>query len=157
MTVSDVDLGLSTADRFFLPHICCIFYLVVSLVLEHSCTSNPLSYHVTVLLILLDFPPAEAVHHFFEGDHDRRHIGGCLFAIHLFHLDPFLQPYRQSNFESTMELTFVTELGEPFVVEIDENMELENVMVLLEAKVSSVHICALAFDVVDNHRPCTLR
>ena len=38
-----------------------------------------------------------------------------------------------------MELTFFTELGESFVVEIDENMELENVMALLEAEVSAVH------------------
>ena len=34
-----------------------------------------------------------------------------------------------------MELTFITELGQSFVVEIDPNMELENVMVLLEAEV----------------------
>lgn len=34
-----------------------------------------------------------------------------------------------------MELTFVTELGQSFVVEIDPNMELENVMALLEAEV----------------------
>jgi DNA damage-inducible protein 1 len=34
-----------------------------------------------------------------------------------------------------MELTFVTDLGHPFVVEIDPNMELENVMALLEAEV----------------------
>ncbi|KAG6854471.1 hypothetical protein C0991_006550 [Blastosporella zonata] len=33
-----------------------------------------------------------------------------------------------------MELTFVTNLGQPFVVEIDPNMELENVMALLEAE-----------------------
>ncbi|KAF5387606.1 hypothetical protein D9615_000733 [Tricholomella constricta] len=33
-----------------------------------------------------------------------------------------------------MELTFVTDLGQPFVVEIDPNMELENVMALLEAE-----------------------
>jgi len=33
-----------------------------------------------------------------------------------------------------MELTFVTDLGESFVVEIDPNMELENVMALLEAE-----------------------
>ncbi|KAI0658688.1 hypothetical protein C8Q70DRAFT_182252 [Cubamyces menziesii] len=33
-----------------------------------------------------------------------------------------------------MELTFVTELGQSFVVEIDPNMELENVMALLEAE-----------------------
>lgn len=33
-----------------------------------------------------------------------------------------------------MELTFFTELGESYVVEIDENMELENVMALLEAE-----------------------
>lgn len=35
-----------------------------------------------------------------------------------------------------MELTFVTELGESYPVEIDENMELENVMALLEVEVS---------------------
>lgn len=35
-----------------------------------------------------------------------------------------------------MELTFVTDLGQTFVVEIDPNMELENVMALLEAEVS---------------------
>ena len=34
-----------------------------------------------------------------------------------------------------MELTFITELGQSFVVEIDPNMELENVMALLEAEV----------------------
>lgn len=34
-----------------------------------------------------------------------------------------------------MELTFVTDLGQTFVVEIDPNMELENVMALLEAEV----------------------
>lgn len=34
-----------------------------------------------------------------------------------------------------MELTFLTDLGQSFVVEIDPNMELENVMVLLEAEV----------------------
>ena len=36
-----------------------------------------------------------------------------------------------------MELTFITELGQSFVVEIDPNMELENVMALLEAEVHS--------------------
>ena len=35
-----------------------------------------------------------------------------------------------------MELTFVTDLGQTFVVEIDSNMELGNVMVLLEAEVN---------------------
>ncbi len=34
-----------------------------------------------------------------------------------------------------MELTFRTELGQSFSVEIDPNMELENVMALLEAEV----------------------
>ena len=37
-----------------------------------------------------------------------------------------------------MELTFLTELGQSFVVEIDPNMELENVMALLEAEVSEL-------------------
>lgn len=35
-----------------------------------------------------------------------------------------------------MELTFLNDLGQSFVVEIDPNMELENVMALLEAEVS---------------------
>lgn len=35
-----------------------------------------------------------------------------------------------------MKLTFVTDLGQSFVVEIDPDMELENVMALLEAEVS---------------------
>jgi hypothetical protein len=34
-----------------------------------------------------------------------------------------------------MELTFVTDLGHSFLLEIDPNMELENVMALLEAEV----------------------
>jgi hypothetical protein len=37
-----------------------------------------------------------------------------------------------------MELTFVTDLGESYAVEIDPNMELENVMALLEAEVSDI-------------------
>ena len=37
-----------------------------------------------------------------------------------------------------MELTFVNDLGQSFVVEIDPNMELENVMALLEAEVRSI-------------------
>lgn len=36
-----------------------------------------------------------------------------------------------------MELTFVNDLGDTFVVEIDANMELGTVMVLLEAEVTS--------------------
>ena len=53
-----------------------------------------------------------------------------------------------------MELTFFTELGESYVVEIDENMELENVMALLEAEVSSAHVYTLASHAVDYCRPC---
>ncbi len=34
-----------------------------------------------------------------------------------------------------MELTVVNDLGQTFVVEVDPNMELENVMALLEAEV----------------------
>lgn len=36
-----------------------------------------------------------------------------------------------------MQLTFVTDLGQSFVVDIDADMELENVMALLEAEVQS--------------------
>jgi hypothetical protein len=35
-----------------------------------------------------------------------------------------------------MRLTFVTDLGQTYTVEIDPKMELENVMALLEAEVS---------------------
>lgn len=37
-----------------------------------------------------------------------------------------------------MELTFLTDLGQSFSIEIDPNMELENVMALLEAEVISL-------------------
>lgn len=37
-----------------------------------------------------------------------------------------------------MNLTFATDLGETFSVEIDANMELENVMALLEAEVRAI-------------------
>ena len=44
-----------------------------------------------------------------------------------------------------MELTFITDLGQTFVVEIDPNMELENVMALLEAEVrSTLHNSSIA-------------
>lgn len=47
-----------------------------------------------------------------------------------------------------MELTFSTELGEYYAVEIDENMELENVMALLEAEVSSIPWIVAAHPVI---------
>jgi len=53
-----------------------------------------------------------------------------------------------------MKLVFLTELGESYAVEIDENMELENVMALLEAEVSLIHVSRLASDIVDHHCPC---
>jgi hypothetical protein len=40
-----------------------------------------------------------------------------------------------------MELTFVTDLGQSFTIEIDPKMELENVMALLEAEVSGFRRC----------------
>ena len=40
-----------------------------------------------------------------------------------------------------MELTFVTDLGQSFTIEIDSKMELENVMALLEAEVSGFRRC----------------
>ena len=43
--------------------------------------------------------------------------------------DPYLTALK-------MELTFVNDFGQSFVVEIDPNMELENVMALLEAEAS---------------------
>lgn len=41
-----------------------------------------------------------------------------------------------------MRITFVTDLGATYSVEIDPKMELENVMALLEAEVGhSLHFC----------------
>lgn len=48
---------------------------------------------------------------------------------------PHLALNHHATFSHTMELTFMTELGQSFVIEIDPNMELENVMALLEAEV----------------------
>jgi hypothetical protein len=52
-------------------------------------------------------------------------------------LSPLKVHRRSSGVITTtaMELTFMTDLGQSFVVEIDPNMELENVMALLEAEV----------------------
>ena len=44
---------------------------------------------------------------------------------------------------SLMRLTFVTDLGQTYTVEIDPKMELENVMALLEAEVSDSRILYL--------------
>ena len=48
---------------------------------------------------------------------------------------------RHSSPYSSMELTFVTDLGQSFTIEIDSKMELENVMALLEAEVSDSRRC----------------
>jgi DNA damage-inducible protein 1 len=40
-----------------------------------------------------------------------------------------------------MQITFVTDVGESYVLEIDPNMEMENIMALLEAEVSASHPC----------------
>ncbi len=47
-----------------------------------------------------------------------------------------------------MELTFMNDLGQSFVVDIDPNMELENVMALLEVEVRSI----LCFSSPADHR-----
>ncbi|PSR81030.1 hypothetical protein PHLCEN_2v6561 [Hermanssonia centrifuga] len=53
-----------------------------------------------------------------------------------------------------MELTFLTDLGQPFVVEIDPNMELENVMALLEAESGiSVHEQSISHEGRDLSNP----
>lgn len=36
-----------------------------------------------------------------------------------------------------MRITFVTDVGESYALEIDPNMEMENIMALLEAEVSA--------------------
>lgn len=38
-----------------------------------------------------------------------------------------------------MRLTFLTDIGQSFVIEIDPQMELENIMALLEAEASANH------------------
>jgi hypothetical protein len=43
-----------------------------------------------------------------------------------------------------MRLTFVTDLGQTYTVEIDPKMELENVMALLEAEVSDSRIISVS-------------
>jgi len=59
-----------------------------------------------------------------------------------------------------MQLTFVTDLGQSYAVEIDPDMELENVMALLEAEVSrftlppssqDLHISILFFPFALHH------
>lgn len=45
-----------------------------------------------------------------------------------------------------MQITFVTEVGDSYPLEIDPNMELENIMALLEAEVGASHqqeLCTL--------------
>lgn len=49
----------------------------------------------------------------------------------------------------TMELTVVNDLGQTFVIEVDPNMELENVMALLEAEVRQISTWPVS--VVDLH------
>lgn len=54
-----------------------------------------------------------------------------------------------------MQLTFATEIGETYAIEIDENMELENVMALLELEVSSdSRYTSLRTTPVDDSRLC---
>lgn len=87
-----------------------------------------------------------AVHNFLKSHHDRPGVtGDHATVIHLSpHPNPFLQLGDKPDLGDAMELTFITELGESYVIEIDENMELENVMALLEAEVSSSsRICSL--------------
>lgn len=40
------------------------------------------------------------------------------------------------NSKSDMRLTFVTDIGQSYVIEVDPQMELENIMALLEAEAS---------------------
>ena len=55
-----------------------------------------------------------------------------------YHSHPHSLTQTKQNCLPIMELTFVTELGQTFVVEIDPNMQLEDVMALLEAEVRSL-------------------
>lgn len=49
-------------------------------------------------------------------------------------------PCTHTHPYSPMRLTFVTDLGQTYTVEIDPKMELENVMALLEAEVSESRV-----------------
>ena len=50
-----------------------------------------------------------------------------------------------------MELTFVTDLGDSFMVEIDPNMDLESVMALLEAEVRALLTSLLVYTERETH------
>lgn len=54
-----------------------------------------------------------------------------------------------------MELTFVTDLGQSFVIEIDPNMELESVMALLEAEVRILDAFLIVVRLLTAHRSAT--
>jgi len=58
-------------------------------------------------------------------------VGRCFTLDHILH---FSISHPGKHELTTMKLTFVTDLGQSFVVEIDPDMELENVMALLEAE-----------------------
>ena len=54
-----------------------------------------------------------------------------------------------------MELTFLTDLGQSFSIEIDPNMELENVMALLEAEVISLSCFVRLFSCANLDSPAS--
>ena len=61
----------------------------------------------------------------------------CENSCRVYNVTLFLLVHLQSSHTHSlnMELTVVNDLGQTFVVEVDPNMELENVMALLEAEV----------------------
>lgn len=104
-----------------------------------------------------------AVHHSLKGNHDRlpaARLSAILLSLLSCVQIRFYALTVNPALPGTMELTFCTELGETYAVEIDENMELENVMALLEVEVSPVHVRSLAFDTADHccpyHDSCVL-
>ena len=81
-----------------------------------------------------------AVHDFLKSNHDRSEVAvspQSIFSSFFPHLNLSLRLDNKHNPGGAMKLTFLTELGESYLVEIGEDMELENVMALLEAEVSS--------------------
>ena len=62
---------------------------------------------------------------------------GAQFTGCLAFLNFCCQEVKTQIVTSNMRLTFITDTGQTFVIEIDPQMELENIMALLEVEVSA--------------------
>jgi len=67
---------------------------------------------------------------------------GCPATLHSYTAHTQVYSTHRFPLDSLMRITFVTDLGATYTVEIDPKMELENVMALLEAEVGGIN-CSL--------------